>query len=166
MGLYNDFRGYMGAPKTYANAKRFCYYSGMFDWICASTVDCLVCQKNKPRPKHLKEVPLEDWGKTAPFCAIHINHKGPLHPASKRITHCFLVVEFFNISGWSIVLLILARKLHLQQLNNQFFNLGRPSLSYMIEEQPFLIQVSLNGQKKWELHFNHVLLSHLGRTAE
>ena len=41
-------------------------------------------------------MPLEDWqGDTAPFCAIHIDHKGPLHPPSKRNTHCLLIVDSF-----------------------------------------------------------------------
>ena len=97
MGHYNELGGHMGASKTYANAKRFYYWPGMFDWICALTADCLVCQNNKPKPKHLNEVPLEEWqGDTAPFCAIHIDHKGPLHPPSNRNTHCFLIVESFS----------------------------------------------------------------------
>ena len=42
-------------------------------------------------------MPLEEWqGATAPFCAIHINHKGPLHPPSNRNTHCFLIVDSFS----------------------------------------------------------------------
>ena len=68
----------------------------MFDWICALTADCLACQNKKPKPKHLNEVPLEEWrGDTAPFCAIHIDHKGPLHPSSNRNTHCLLVINSF-----------------------------------------------------------------------
>ena len=35
MGHYNELGGHMGASKTYANAKRFYYWPGMFDWICA-----------------------------------------------------------------------------------------------------------------------------------
>ena len=76
MGHYNELGGHMGASKTYANAKRFYYWPGMFDWICALTADCLACQNNKPKPKHLNEVPLEEWqGDTAPFCTIHIDQK-------------------------------------------------------------------------------------------
>ena len=60
MGHYNELSGHMGASKTYANAKRFYYWPGMYDWICALTADCLACQKNKPKPKHLNEVPLEE----------------------------------------------------------------------------------------------------------
>ena len=60
MGHYNELGGHMGASKTYANAKRFYYWPGMFDWICALTADCLACQNNKPKPKHLNEVPLEE----------------------------------------------------------------------------------------------------------
>ena len=66
----------------------------MFDWICALTADCLTCQNNKPKPKHRKEVPLEDWqNKTVPFRTIHIDHKGPIHPTSARNVHCLLIVD-------------------------------------------------------------------------
>ena len=60
LGQYNEMGGHMGATKTYANAKRFYYWPGMFDWICALTADCLTCQNNKPKPKHRNEVPLEE----------------------------------------------------------------------------------------------------------
>ena len=97
MGHYDELVGHMGASKTYANAERFYYGPGMFDWICALTADCLACQNNKPKPKHLNEVPLEEWqGDIAPFCAIHIDHKGPLHPPSNRNSHCLLVVDSFS----------------------------------------------------------------------
>ena len=40
---------------------------------------------------------MEEWqGDTAPFCAIHIDHKGPLHPPSNRNTHCLLIVDSFS----------------------------------------------------------------------
>ena len=42
-GHYNGMGGHLGATKTYANAKRFNYWPGMFDWICALTADCLTC---------------------------------------------------------------------------------------------------------------------------
>ena len=54
---YNEMGGHMGASKTYKNANRFYYWPGMFDWICALTADCLICQKSKPKPKHQNEVP-------------------------------------------------------------------------------------------------------------
>ena len=60
MGHYNELGGHMGASKTYANTKRFYYWPGMFDWICALTADRLACQDNKPKPKHLNEVPPEE----------------------------------------------------------------------------------------------------------
>ena len=41
LGHYNEMGGHMGATKTYANTKRFYYWPGMFDWICALTADCL-----------------------------------------------------------------------------------------------------------------------------
>ena len=47
LGHYNEMGGHMGASKTYSNAKRFYYWPGMFDWICALTADCLTCQNNK-----------------------------------------------------------------------------------------------------------------------
>ena len=94
MGHYNELGGHMGASKTYANAKRFYYWPGMFDWICALTADCLSCQSDKPKPN---EVPLKEWKKdTAPFCAIHIDHEGPLHPPSNQITQCLLIVDSFS----------------------------------------------------------------------
>ena len=96
MGHYNELGGHMGASKRYANAKRFYYWPEMFDWICSLTADCLACQNNIPKPKHPKELPLEEWqSDTAPFCAIHIDHKGPLHPPSNRNTHCLSIVDSF-----------------------------------------------------------------------
>ena len=59
LGHYNEMGGHMGATETYANTKRFYYWPGMFDWICALTADCLTCQNNKPKPKYRNEVPLE-----------------------------------------------------------------------------------------------------------
>ena len=97
MRHYNELGGHMGASKTYTNAKRFYYWPAIFDWICALTADCLACQNKKPKPKHLNQVPLEEWqGDTASLCAIHINHKGSLHPPSNRNTHCFLIVDSFS----------------------------------------------------------------------
>ena len=87
----------MGASKTYNNAKRFYYWPGMFDWICALTTDCLTCQNIKPMPKHRNEVPLEEWqNETVPFRTIHIDHKGPLHPPNNRNFHCLLVIDAFS----------------------------------------------------------------------
>ena len=102
MGHFNELGGHMGASKTYANAKRFYYWPGMFDWICALTADCLACHKKKPKLKHLNEVPSEEWqGDSEPFCAIHIDHEGPLHPPSNRNTPCLLIVDSF--SGFMMV---------------------------------------------------------------
>ena len=77
----------------------------MFDWICALTADCLTCQNNKPKPKHRDEVPLEEWqNETVPFCIIHIDHKGPIHPTSAGIVHCLLFVDAFSrfLIVWSV----------------------------------------------------------------
>ena len=69
----------------------------LWDWICALTAACLAFQNNKQKPKHFNEVPLEEWqGDTAPSCALHIGHKGPLHPPSIRNTHCRLTVDSFS----------------------------------------------------------------------
>ena len=87
----------MGASKTYNIAKRFYYWPGMFDGICALTADCLTCQNNKPKPKHRKEIPLKEWQKeTVPFRTIHIDHKGHLYPPSIQSLHCFLVIDAFS----------------------------------------------------------------------
>ena len=97
LGHYNEMGGHIGASKTYANAKRFFYWPGMFDWICALTADCITCQNNKPKPKQRNEVPLEDWqNDTIPFRTVHIDHKGPLHPPSNRNLHCLLVIDAFS----------------------------------------------------------------------
>ena len=94
LGHYNEMGGHMGTSKTYNNAKRFYYWPGMFDWICALTADCLPCQNNKPKPKHKNEVPLEEWqNETVPFRSIHIHHKGPLQPPSNRSLHCLLAID-------------------------------------------------------------------------
>ena len=97
LGHYNEMRRHMGAAKTSNNAKRFYYWPGMFDRICALTADCLTCQNNKPKPKHRNEVPLEEWQKeTLPFRTIHKDHKGPLHPPGNRNLHCLLVIDAFS----------------------------------------------------------------------
>ena len=97
LGHYNEMEGDMGAIKTYTNAKRFYYWPGMFDWICALTADCLTCQNNKPKPKHRIEVPLEEWqNETVPFRTIHIDHKGPIHPTSASNVYCLLIVDAFS----------------------------------------------------------------------
>ena len=89
--------GHMGLTKTYANAKRFYNWPGMFEWICSLTADCLTCQNNKPKPKHRNEVPLDEWQKELfPFRTKHIDHKGPIHPTSASNVHCLLIVNAFS----------------------------------------------------------------------
>ena len=86
----------MGVSKTYNIAKRFYFWPGMFDWICALTDDCLTGQNNKPKPKHRNEVPLEEWqNEIVLFQTIHIDHKGPPHPPSNRNVPCLLVIDAF-----------------------------------------------------------------------
>ena len=64
------------------------------DWKGALTADYLICQNNKPKPKHRKKVPLEEWqNETVTFRSIHIDHKGPPHPPSNRNLHCLLVID-------------------------------------------------------------------------
>ena len=83
----------MRASQTYATVERFYIWQAMFDCIGALTTDCLACQNMEPKPKHLNEVPLEELVcYAAPFCATHIDYKGPLHPLSNRNTHCLLIV--------------------------------------------------------------------------
>ena len=97
LGQYNEMSGHMGATKPYANTKRFYYWPGMFDWICALTADCLTYQNNKPKPKHRNEVPLEEWqNETVPFRTIQIDDKGPIHPTSASNVHCLLIVDAFS----------------------------------------------------------------------
>ena len=97
LGHHNEMGGHMGASKTYNNGKRFYYWPGMFDWICALTADCLTCQNNKPKPKHGDEVPLEEWqNETVPFRTIHLDFKGPLHPPINGNLHCLLVIDAFS----------------------------------------------------------------------
>ena len=87
----------MSASKTDNNAKRFYYWPGMFDRICALTADCLTCQNKKPKFKHRNEVPLKGWqNETIPFRTVHIDHKGPLHPPGNQNIHCFLVIDAFS----------------------------------------------------------------------
>ena len=94
--------GHKGASKIYNNPKRFYYWPGMFDWICALTSDCLTCQNNKPKPRHRNGVQLEEWlNKTIPFRTFHIDLKGLLHPPSNRNLHCLLVIDAFS---WFIMI--------------------------------------------------------------
>ena len=58
---YNKMGGHTAASKAYANAKRFHFWPGVFDWICVSTADCLAFQNKKRKPKHLNGVPMEKW---------------------------------------------------------------------------------------------------------
>ena len=97
LGHYNEMGRQMGANKTYANAKRFCYWPGKFDWICALTANCLTGQNNKPKPMRRNEVPLKEWqNETVPFRTVHIDHKGPLRPTSAGNVHCLLIADAFS----------------------------------------------------------------------
>ena len=51
------------------------------------------------RKPQRNEVPPEEWqNETSPFCTIHIEHKGPLHPPSNRNLHCLMVIDYFLTS--------------------------------------------------------------------
>ena len=89
--------GHMGATETYANAKRFYYWPGIFDWIYALMANSLTCQNNKPKPKHRNEVPLEEWqNETILFRAVHFDHKGTVHLTSASNLHCLLFIDAFS----------------------------------------------------------------------
>ena len=97
LGHYNGMVGHMGTAETYANAKRFYYWPGMFDWIFALTADCLTCQTNKPKPGHRSGTPLEEWqNETVLFRTVHIDHEGPLHPTIASNAHCLLIIDAFS----------------------------------------------------------------------
>ena len=141
----------MGASKTYNNAKRFYYWPGIFDWICAFTADCLTCQNTKPKPKHRNEVPLEEWqNETVPFRTIHSDHKGPLHPSSNRNLHCLLFIEAFcrflmvypvTNTGAQDTLSAIEKWI----IPSEFLN-----LLCITEVRLSSIPNSLTGRKKWE----------------
>ena len=97
MGHYNDLGGHMGAQKTYLNTKRFYYWPGMHDWICALTQDGISCQSNESKQQKNNEVPLEDCEtETQVFRTVHIDHKGPLNPPSRGNLHCLLIIDAFS----------------------------------------------------------------------
>ena len=105
--------------------KRFYYWLGMFDWICALTADCLTCQNNKPKPKHRNEIPLEEWqNETVPFRTIHIDHKGPLHPPSNWNLHCLLVIDGFSRFLMYTQLLIMVLRLQSPPSKNGYNRLN------------------------------------------
>ena len=88
--------GHMEATKTYSNAKKYYYWPGLFDWICALTANCLTCQNDKPKPKHRNEVPLEQSkNETVPFRTVHIDHKGPHHRTRSSNVRFILIFETF-----------------------------------------------------------------------
>ena len=69
LGHYNEMGGQMGATKTHANAERFYYWPGMFDWNCALTADCITCQNNKPKPNIETKLILRN-GKMIPYLSV------------------------------------------------------------------------------------------------
>ena len=157
----------MGASKTYANAKRFYYWPGMFDWICALTADCLACQNIKPKPEHLNEVPLEEWqGSTAPFCAIYIDHKTPLRPRSNRNTHCLLIVDSFSrfLKVYSVT--NTGAQATLAAVENWILRFGIPQSIIHDKEQLFLTQTLSTGLRSWELPCDHARPTHRGQTEK
>ena len=83
--------------KTIIQFPRLCRPQSPISLSPSLTADCLAGQNKKLKTKLFNEVPLEEWrGDTAPFCAIHIDHKGPLHPPGNQNTHCLLIVDPFS----------------------------------------------------------------------
>ena len=152
LGHYNEMGGHRGATKTYANAKRFYYWPGMFDWICALTADCLTCQNNKPKLKHRNEVPLEEWQNEAfPFRTIHIDHKGPIHPTNASNVHCLLIVDAFSRFLMVYPVRNTTTQQLLQLLKSGFFLLESHNQSSTIKVLLLSIQNSSFGPKNLEL---------------
>ena len=157
----------MGATKTYAIAKRFYYWPGMFVWICALTADCLTCQNNKPKPKHLNEVPLEEWQKEAvPFRTVHNDHKGPLQPTSASNAHCLIIIDSFS----RFLMLYPVRNTMSWQLFQLFksgsFSLESHNPSSTIEVLLLSIQSSSTGLRSLGLHCDLVQLIRPGQMAK
>ena len=152
LGHYNEMGGHMGATKTYANAQRFYYWPGGFDWICALTADCLTCQNNKPKPKHQNEVPLEEWqNETVPFRNKHIDHKDPIHPTGASNVHCISIVDAFSQFLMVYPVRNTTALATITAVENGSFPLESHNQSSMIEALPSLIQNSSTGPKNLEL---------------
>ena len=157
--------GHIGAAKTYNNAKRFHYWPGMFDWICALTADCLTCQNNKPKPKHRNEVPLEVWqNETVPFRTNHIGHKGPLHPPSNRNLHCLLVIDAFS---WFLMVYPVTNtgaQANIPAVEKWIHSFGIPQS--IVHDRGTAFIHSLTGQKNWESLYDLERHIHLGLMAK
>ena len=144
--------GHMGATKTYANAKRFYYWPGMFDWICALTVDFLTCQNNKSKTKHRNEVPPEEWqNETVLFRTVHIDHMGPLHLTSANYVHCLLIIDAFSRSLMVYPVRNTTALATITAVEKWIFSFGIPQFIIMIEVQLLSIQSSSAGPKNLEL---------------
>ena len=142
----------MGATKSYANAKRFYYWPGRSDWICALTADCLTCQNNKPKPKHRHEVPLEEWrNETVPFRTIYIDHKGPIHPTSASNVHCLLIVDAFSRFLMVYPVRNATALATITAVENGSFLMGSRNRSSLTEVLLSSIQSSSIGPKNLEL---------------
>ena len=148
LGHHNEMGRHMGGTKTYANAKKFYYWPGMFDWTCALTADCFTCQNNKPKPKHRIEVSLEEWqSETVPFRTIHIDHKGPIHPTSAKNAQCRLIVDAFS---WFLMVYPVRNTTALATITavaKWILFLGSHYQSSMIEALLLSIQSSSTGPK-------------------
>ena len=156
LGHYNEMGRHMGANKTYANAKRFYYWPGMFDWICALTADCTNCQNNKPKPKHRNEVPQEEWqNDTIPFRTVHIDHKGLLDPPSNRNLYCLLVIDAFSRFLMVYPVTNTSAQATIAAVEKWIHSSGIPNLLYTIEAPPSSTPTSLIGQKNLELQYDH-----------
>ena len=94
----HELSGHRAESTTYNRVKRYFYWPGMFKWIEMLMLDCLSCQTNKSARKDLNKAPLEPWGQleAMPLHTLHIDHKGPLRPPSKRIRFCLVIVDAFS----------------------------------------------------------------------
>ena len=143
--------GHIGVPKIYKNVKRFHYWSGMLDWICALTADSLTCENNKPKLKHSNEVPLEEWqNETVPFRTCHIDLIGCLHPPSNQNFLCLLVIDVFSRFLWYTLLLPLVPKLQCLPSGNGSICLESLNLLCTTEALLLLTLSSRTGQQNWE----------------
>ena len=145
----------MGAGKTYNNAKRFYYWPGVFDWICALTADCLTRQNNKPKPKHRNKVPLEEWqNETVPFRTVHVDHKGPIHPPSNRNLHCLLVIDAFSCLLMVYPVTNTGAQATISAVEKWIHPFGVHQSIVHDRGRVSSIPNSLTGQKNWESLYN------------
>ena len=141
--------GHIGVSKKYKIAKWFHCWLGMFDCICALTVDCLICQNDKLKPKHRDEVPLEEWQNET-----QVDHKGPLHPRSNRnFPYLLFIVSIFHFLMLHPIIITGSQALTLLSKNKSTL-LYSLSLVNTIVVVSSSTQISLTGLKIWETPYD------------